>query len=120
MSNRCTTGGRHVVGARSATYRAGVRQAAVSRRRASTPRAAVALSALLLLSCACGAAQPSRFSGPLVPNRAAPEGFQGPSRGPARIGAPSGERPPWHPDPPVDPERHHVPDDGFWDALALA
>jgi hypothetical protein len=79
----------------------------------------VALAGLLLVG-ACGATPPPRFSGPVVPHGAVPEEIEGPSRGPGRFRRPSDERPAWHPDPPADPERHHVPDDGFRDALALA
>lgn len=90
----------------------------MAERRPRSPARAVPVIAASLLVAACAADHAPRFSGPLVPHGTAPERILGPHPG-SGLG-PSSDRPPWHTDPPANPERYHVPDDGFLDALALA
>ncbi len=86
-------------------------------RRPGFPALAVPAIAAALLLGACGQDRTPRFSGPLVPHGAVPEPILGPGHPRSESGS---TRPPWLGDPPADPERYHVPDDGFLEALALA
>ncbi len=80
------------------------------------------LAMLLLAACQSAprndeaAATPTAAndSGPLLRTPTLPPFFR--YRQPS---APSDQRPPWLPTLPPNIERYHVPDDGFWDEMAM-